>query len=290
MFEGDWLALREPVDHRSRASELLPPLIRAWRGRGWRRIADLGSGTGSNLRYLAPRLPRPQSWVLVDHDEALLDQVVIPPEVDGAERVRGDLAHEGIEALRGVHLVTGAALLDLVSEEWLERVVQVCAAQECGALFTTVYDGTIAWMPESARARDSARDVGAPPDVGEGPADDAWVRSLVNAHQTRDKGLGPALGPHAAQDARARFEAAGYRTWLVPSPWRLDAADETLALALLDGWAAAALEERPSAADRIRRWVERGRARLREGRAVLTVGHLDLLALPGGEPRTTGDA
>ena len=55
-FTADWLALREPVDHRSRADDLLNVLGTWWETAGGSRIADLGSGTGSNLRYLAPRL------------------------------------------------------------------------------------------------------------------------------------------------------------------------------------------------------------------------------------------
>ncbi|MDZ7779601.1 MAG: class I SAM-dependent methyltransferase [Gemmatimonadota bacterium] len=282
-FEGSWLALREAVDHRSRAPELLPPLVHTWRQRGWSRIVDLGSGAGSNVRYLAPRLPSPQSWVLVDHDPDLLEDAALPPEASGAERVRGDLADEGIRALRDVDFVTGAALLDLVSEAWLRRVVQACAERECGALFTTIYDGTIAWAPTSAQGRDASTR----PDANRDRADDAFIRGLINAHQTRDKGLGPALGPRAALEAHDLFEAAGYRTWLVPSPWHLGVEDQELAMALLDGWAGAALEERPAAGHRTRRWVERSRARIREGRWVLTVGHLDVLALPGSASPTT---
>ena len=72
VFGADWLRLREPVDHRSRAEGHLPVLAEEWRRRGWSRIVDLGSGTGSNARYLAPRLPGAQQWTLVDHDADLL--------------------------------------------------------------------------------------------------------------------------------------------------------------------------------------------------------------------------
>ncbi|MGD8498218.1 MAG: class I SAM-dependent methyltransferase, partial [Chromatiales bacterium] len=54
-FSPDWLALREPLDARARSAALVDRL-RAQAPRGPRRILDLGSGTGSNLRYLAPRL------------------------------------------------------------------------------------------------------------------------------------------------------------------------------------------------------------------------------------------
>ena len=65
-FDADWLALREPIDHRSRAESLLAPLCETWRARGWSRVLDLGSGAGSNLRYLASRLPA-ELWVVSGH-------------------------------------------------------------------------------------------------------------------------------------------------------------------------------------------------------------------------------
>jgi hypothetical protein len=78
-FDPAWLALREPADHDARAESLLPPLVEALGGRpfgarngGHFTVHDLGSGTGSMARWLAPRLPGPQRWVLHDHDPVLL--------------------------------------------------------------------------------------------------------------------------------------------------------------------------------------------------------------------------
>ena len=96
-FDADWLALREPVDHRSRAHALLAPLCDAWRARGWSRVLDLGSGTGSNLRYLTPRLPAGQEWVLVDQDLdhlRTLGHADTPASVRRLTVVPGDLGDE----------------------------------------------------------------------------------------------------------------------------------------------------------------------------------------------------
>jgi ubiquinone/menaquinone biosynthesis C-methylase UbiE len=67
----EWLTLREDADAKSRsrslaraASRLLEaPIV----------VHDLGSGTGSMMRWLAPLLPGPQTWVLHDWNPALLD-------------------------------------------------------------------------------------------------------------------------------------------------------------------------------------------------------------------------
>jgi SAM-dependent methyltransferase len=277
-FDPAWLALREPVDHRSRAGAAPSLLAPAWRAGGWSRVVDLGSGTGSNLRYLAPRLPGVRHWTLVDHDAGLLARAAAP---DGAAvaRVVGDLAAAGLAAIgeSGADLVTGSALLDLVSEDWLHALAASCRQSGCAALFALTYDGGIQWQA----AADDRRPADDP--------DDALVRRAVNSHQRRDKGLGPALGPLAGLTAETLFRAAGYRVWLLPSPWRLGPGDAVLAQALVDGWESAAAEQLGDAPEdgadgagavRVRDWAARRRATIASGRFGLTVGHLDLLALP----------
>ena len=273
-FDADWLALREPADRRAR-DETLPERLRAaWRRYGWTRVVDLGSGTGANLRYLAPRLPPGQRWTLVDHDPRHVDRLrrlEAPPEVDAVSAVARDLAVDGPAVLDGAHLVTASALLDLVSEPWLAGLVRRCADAACGAYFALTYDGGVRWMTASAAGWRVDHD-----------PDDGLVLGAVNRHQRGDKGFGPALGPAAAPLAARIFGEAGYRTWLAASGWRVEAADRRLADRLIGGWAAAAAELRPDAADRVAAWAERRRDALARGSFRVTVGHRDLLALPGG--------
>jgi SAM-dependent methyltransferase len=260
-FDPAWLALREPVDHRSRAAELLPPLRQWWSARGASVVLDLGAGTGSNVRYLAPMLTGAQRWTLVDHDADLLARVEAPPGEVDVRTVQGDLAREGLAEVPRADLVTASALLDLVSRAWLERLVDACAAAGCGALFALTYDGRIEWSGGGADCLDAS------------------VREAVHEHQRMDKGLGPALGPAAARVAAELFRARGYRTVLASSPWVLGPSDDALADALVQGWAGAAAEQRPAEERRVRAWAERRRADIAHGRFALCVGHLDLLAL-----------
>lgn len=263
-FSPDWLALREQADHRSRAGALAARLAAEWRARGWTRILDLGSGTGSNLRYLAPRLPGAQHWTLVDRDADLLARAEVVGPAQRIRRVHGDLDEAGLPAVAGTDLVTCSALLDLVSEAWLGRLARACRAAACGAYLALTYDGAMHWY------------------AAEHDADDALIRDAVNAHQRRERAPAPALGPAAAAAADAAFRAAGYRTWRLPSPWRLGSDDRALALALVDAWERAALDlaPRPDRARRIRAWAARRRRTAARGRFGLTVGHQDLLALP----------
>ncbi len=262
VFDAGWLALREEADHRSRVHDFASRLGHVAEQEGWERVLDLGSGTGSNLRYLAPRWPWARSWSLLDHDAGLLDSATAA-EVPEPTRLVGDLASEGLTAISRADVVTASALLDLVSEGWLSSAVRACASQGAAALFVLSYDGSIRW-----------RD----PDE-----DDDLVRDALNAHQQREKGLGQALGPAAAPLAERLFLAAGYRTALRPSAWKLGGRDDReLALALMRGWIEAATELRPDEAERLRGWEARRSASVRADRYEVVVGHQDLLALPPG--------
>jgi SAM-dependent methyltransferase len=260
-FDAAWLELREDVDHRSRAAELLPPLRRWWTARACTNVLDLGCGTGSNLRYLAPELPGPQAWTLLDHDAELLARIESPRRDVVVRPLQRDLAEAGLEEVRAVHLVTASALLDLVSEPWLGALVDACADRGCGALFALTYDGRVEWS-------------------GDADPFDALVRDAVNEHQRRDKGLGPALGPTAGPAAEGLFLRRGYRTWLLPSAWTLGPREAALARALVAGWSAAATEQRPDEADAVRGWATRRASAVAAGDFRLVVGHQDLLALP----------
>lgn len=264
-FSRTWLDLREPVDHRSRAAELTSRLRDAWRQRGWTAVLDLGSGTGSNLRYLSPHLPGPQHWTLLDHDAELLKLVGQDERPVSVTRLVGDLAEAGVPAAARAHLVTGSALLDLVTEAWLRQVIQTSCRSGCGVYFALSYNGLIHW--------------------GGGPdPDDEMIRRAVNAHQRRDQGAQTALGPDATTAADRLLRAEGYRTWRSPSPWTLTHADAELARALVDGWEQAALELARGEADRIRNWAERRRRTTQDPALSLSVGHDDLLGLPAPRP------
>jgi hypothetical protein len=250
-FTPEWLSLREPPDATARSAALATGFAASAR-----RIVDLATGTGANVRYLAPRLPGAQHWLAVDDDAGLLQAFAAPAHANVAT-LRLDLARALDELpLDGCDLVTASALLDLVSRSWLERLAARCAAAGAGVLFALTYDGRIEWSP----AEDG----------------DERVRDLINRHQLRDKGFGPALGPGAAAAAVAAFGALGYEMRTAPSDWILGAESAALQTALILGWHFAAVEVASDAIAPLRGWMERRRAHVAAGRSRLRVGHLDV--------------
>lgn len=271
-FSADWLQQREAFDAvardaaaarlnlRERLDALRPPVGAPWR------VIDLACGTGSNLRWLAPRLAGPQQWLVVDHDEALLRRW---PDRAGEDfqaaivRQQLDLARH-LETLpwHAAHLVTASALLDLVSAEWLQRLVALAVAARVALLFTLSVNGRHAWTPSDPL--------------------DSTVSTLFGKHQRRDKGFGPALGSQAVPALRRALRGSGYRVFSAPSDWRIDAQDgphaSAMQRALIDGMAAAAGEQHPVSTVALAAWRQRRQALATSGS--LCVGHVDVLALP----------
>jgi hypothetical protein len=157
-------------------------------------------------------------------------------------------------------LVTASALLDLVAPNWLEALLARCRAGGARLLFALTYDGIASFSPK----------------LGE----DALVNDLINRHQTRDKGFGPALGPRAASDAPGRLRQYGYDVAEAPSPWRIGLTQRALQSALIEGWAEAAIEVDPDTIDLVRGWRRRRQDYIAAGKSRLYVGHRDLLAWP----------
>ncbi|WP_369395355.1 hypothetical protein AB5J72_42210 [Streptomyces sp. CG1] len=272
-YAPEWLRLREIADADARALDLLDPLrIRLANlpgGTGALAVHDLGCGTGSMGRWLAPRLDGPQHWVLHDRDPYLLHfAAAASPHAaaDGSgvtvETRRGDVARLTPDALAGASLVTASALLDVLTCEEVATLADACAGAGCPALLTLSVVGRVELTPADPL--------------------DAEITEAFNAHQRR----GGLLGPDAVTVAAEAFAARGATVRVHQSPWRLGSAEATLTEQWLRGWVGAAVEEWPELGDRAERYLRDRLAACAAGELRVVVHHSDLLALP----RPTGGA
>ena len=262
-FSADWLARREPHDLRARSAAAVEAVAGALERLTSVRVVDLACGTGSTLRALSPHLPARQNWKLIDNDLSLLARATATPLARHVTiaALPLDLNRDLEAALDGpVDLVTTSALLDLVSETWLDRLAVEIAARSIPLYAALSYDGRIELTPSD-------------------PFDTAIV-AAVNAHQRTDKGFGPALGPAAANFAITRFEALGYSVVRGASDWMLDPNDREMQTEILAGWASAAHDMGTLRPADTAAWLARRRAAIAAGRSSLRVGHVDFFATP----------
>lgn len=264
-FSADWLTLREPFDTRARNPSVLDAVAASLATYPSVRIVDLACGTGSTLRALSARLPHRQNWKLIDNNLGLLARATATRHSDDVVTtgIPLDLNRDLEAALDGpVDLVTTSALLDLVSEPWLERLAVEIAARKIPFYAALSYDGTIELAP-----RDPL---------------DATVIAAINAHQRTDKGFGPALGPAAALSTIARFESLGYSVKHGRSDWVIGPQDKEMQNQILAGWAYAAREIDALTLADTAAWLTRRRDTVAAARASLRVGHVDVFATPIG--------
>jgi hypothetical protein len=283
-----WLQLREQSDATARAAAVTRALTDTLANRDEVRVLDLGTGTGSNIRYLVPHLPSRQHWVAVDREPALLARLCARMGRWAAARnltlrdrptgcsVEGLSLHCDIDTrvadlsllheclFEGRDVVTASALFDLSSESWLRSLAAHCRDAGAAALFALTYNGWSTCTPVE-------------------PEDEA-IRDLLNHHQRTDKGLGGiAAGPDAAELATRCFAEAGFQTRTARTDWCLAPAQDDMQRMLVDGWADAALElarisHGPLSDAAIEDWRARRHRHIDAGESRIAVGHVDLAA------------
>nr|WP_283949656.1 class I SAM-dependent methyltransferase [Limobrevibacterium gyesilva] len=250
------------------------------------RLLDLGAGTGSLFRWLAPIIGRAQAWTFADADADLLarafadtaawaeangftvtaagvagSRALLIDTPSGAWRVDAVIADlaGAPETMPLAHTdaVVCSALLDLVSAAWIGRFV---AALRTPLLACLSVDGRDAFRPAHKL--------------------DRVVSSGFRRDQGRDKGFGPALGPRAPAVLHEALAAHGFAVSSAASDWCIPPTAAAMLSALVDGHARVAAAHLPGRRSDIAAWEQ---VRLRQAamaRLAIRIGHRDILALP----------
>jgi hypothetical protein len=299
-----WLRLREQVDWTARSAALTQTVVATLPRDRPISVLDLATGAGSNLRYLAERLPTPQRWLLIDRSAVLLSDVEARTRAWASER--GYAVHaagrEGVSflsaeasakavsaaarsfSIAGPHLECQVEMriqdLDRLDDESIFAGRQLVTASALLDLVSEAWLRTLASHCRTAGALAlftltyDGRSTCVPAEP-----EDERVRGLMNQHQYRDKGLGgPAEGPEAAACAARCFVEAGYRVRSEASDWVLGLDHAVLQQTLIDGWARAASEVAPREAQTIDSWRVRRLAHVAAGVSRIVVGHHDIAA------------
>jgi hypothetical protein len=262
-----WLALREPADAAARAPELLEEVRSYLPAEGGTAVHDLGCGTGSMARWVAPQLAGPQHWFLYDRDDELLPFAAANPPrtaADGSpvtvETRRRNITRLEPGEISGAYLITASALLDMMTAQELERLVTTCSGVGCPVLLALTVTGRVELTPTDPF--------------------DACLSDAFNAHQRRTTSEGRLLGPDAVPAAVDAFTRLGVEVVVRPSPWQLGPGQAALTAEWFTGWLAAACEQRPELDREAGAYARRRFAEAAAGRLTVTVHHQDLLARP----------
>jgi hypothetical protein len=218
-------------------------------------------------RWLAPLLPGRQHWVAHDRDTELLAVAAanLPgPAVNGAavtvEAKHSDITRLQPGELTDATLITASALLDVLTEEELYRLLNACAVAGCPALLTLSVVGRVKLNPPHPM--------------------DGRVAAAFDVHQRRSTERGRLLGPDAVALAADEFARLGATVRVRPSPWRLGALQSELAAEWFTGWVGAACEQQVELVRETGAYTRLRLTQARAGQLDVTVEHTDLLILP----------
>jgi len=260
-FDKDWLTLREPADRDARSPSLLQTFNRYISSAPPpRTILDIGCGTGSTYRTLAPALPD-ATWKLLDYEATLLEEAKRQiGEKDSVEFLCRNLNQLDDAMLDGVSMVTASALFDLCSAQFSDRFAAQLVGRNIGLYAALNYDGQMQWTVRH-------------------PLDEQVVEAF-NRHQHFDKGFGPALGPDATDHLSSLFEASGFSVSVATSPWQMRGDMAELQMAFLAGLKRPILEIGNIEEAAFSEWLDFRLSQIGSDDSVCIVGHTDLLALP----------
>ncbi|MBC6405109.1 MAG: class I SAM-dependent methyltransferase [Rhodospirillales bacterium] len=274
-FSPDWLALREDLDRRSRAPNLLRRLHGRFGSADRTAVCDLGAGSGALLRALAPYLAERQEWTLLDRSaenldaarQALTHWAGRAVETDAGLALvregrrfqvclrRCDLSTDLNAVSAEADLVAATALFDLAAPAWIAALVALLAGRRQTLYAALTYRGGLLAEPEH-------------------PLDGA-VAAAFEVHQRSDKGLGGiAAGPEAQQLLSRMLRAAGAAVEEADSTRHVTRSEAALLKRELEGHAGAAAETGLLPPSAVSAWLQTRLAGTRR----LSIGHGDLLA------------
>lgn len=290
-FRSSWLAQREMFDLSSRSTKLAQNFVEAVQAnkkntQNLLRLIDLGGGTGANFRVLAPLIETNQYWLICENDPQLLNEA-LATTIEWArkqswtcknsngflliqagkskwtiEMRQIDLSLD-INSIDASHFdgVTTSAFLDLVSEEWLQRMVKWINKSQRPFLAAMTVDGLRHWEPELAS--------------------DLRINEAFQRHQLTDKGFGCALGPEAIQTLIQIFNQYEIYCETAKSDWIINSYATDMLRKLIDETVEVVEQTGRANSLGLRAWHSQRHQYVSQGLARMTVGHMDLLAVPG---------
>ena len=152
-FENSWLFQREKIDNMSKNLFLIKKINNSLKNYDQIRIIDLGTGTGSNFRFLSKKIKyKNQSWTLMDISKNSLNAA--KKNVTTNDKIKKIIIkHDDIikniqqNNFTNYDLVTGSAFLDIMPHEWFKKFYLKNINTKI-VYFSINYDGYFKFYPK----------------------------------------------------------------------------------------------------------------------------------------------
>ena len=158
-FENSWLFQREKIDNLSKNISIINKINRVLKNYDEIRIIDLGTGTGSNFRYLSKKIKfKNQYWTLMDLSKSSLNEAK-KTSVTNNKIQKIILKHDDIIKNIDKHnfdnyeIVTGSAFLDIMPVDWFKKFYTKNRNTKL-VYFSINYDGYFKFYPKHKLDKD----------------------------------------------------------------------------------------------------------------------------------------
>ena len=265
---SEWLDLREPADAAARARELVEHARRHLPATGAPVIHDLGCGSGSMGRWLAPLLPGPQHWVLHDRDADLLEVAAADPARPGRRRGRRRRRDAAVR-----HHPPAPGRSRRREPDHRLGAARPADRRRAGRAGRRLRRGRMPGAADAVGRRSRRAGTGG----SAGRARGGRIRRPPAPH---DDAAAACSARMPSRPRPSAFRRLGAEVLVRPSPWRLGAAEADLAAEWFSGWVGAACEQQAELAAEVDAYARRRLAQAAAGQLAVTVDHADLLVLP----------
>ena len=152
-FENSWLFEREKIDNLSKNKSIIKKINNSLKNHDQIKIIDLGTGTGSNFRYLSKKIKyKNQSWTLMDISKSSLREAKKNININKKIKIitlKNDDIIKNIQKhnFTNYDLVTGSAFLDIMPHDWFKKFYQKNKNTKL-VYFSINYDGYFKFFPK----------------------------------------------------------------------------------------------------------------------------------------------
>ena len=259
-FENSWLYQREKIDNQSKNLSLINIINNALKNIENISILDLGTGTGSNFRFLSKKIThKNQFWTLMDISKSSLQEAKRNIISNNKIKSVSFKNHNIIKNIKNINfnkydLVAGSAFLDIMPNSWF-KVFHKLNQDTKLIYFSINYDGYFKFYPRHN-------------------FDNNMLKLFNKDQRSKKDGKVNAVGPDCGEIIMSHFSTT-HKTYLLNSNW-VDIRNKNFQLMFLNFCKNVINKNKEI---RLHEWLEFKKAKIIINKSKLLVHNKDFLAI-----------